>query len=224
MSDCIGVGIVGARFAAHFHWSGFQKVYGVPVRVTGVFSKSPESREAFAAEFGIRAFDSFEALCDACDVIDICAPGSVHETLAVGALRRGKHVIVEKPFTGYYGPGKESFRGNSFPKETMLREAMASCDRILQAAREANKLVCYAENWVYAPAIQKEREILVKSGGQIAVYDSTVAHLLDGEPRRTRRRSAAHHRHLRGAGASLSTTYSPIRDRTPRWLRLILWG
>jgi len=27
--------------------------------------------------------------------------------------------------------------------------------------------VCYAENWIYAPAIQKEREILVKSGGQI---------------------------------------------------------
>jgi predicted dehydrogenase len=27
--------------------------------------------------------------------------------------------------------------------------------------------VCYAENWIYAPAVQKEREILAKSGGQI---------------------------------------------------------
>jgi predicted dehydrogenase len=44
---------------------------------------------------------------------------------------------------------------------------MASCGRILDAARRAGRKLCYAENWVYAPAVQKEREILVKSGGQI---------------------------------------------------------
>jgi len=49
----------------------------------------------------------------------------------------------------------------------MLREAIASCDRILAAERESKKTVCYAENWIYAPAIQKEREILTKTGGQI---------------------------------------------------------
>ena len=75
--------------------------------------------------------------------------------------------MIEKPFTGYYGPGTPDFRGDAFSKEVMLREAMASCDRILAAARDAGKIICYAENWVYAPAIQKEREILVKSGGQI---------------------------------------------------------
>lgn len=167
MSDPVRVGIVGARFAAQFHWKGYQRVYGATVEVVGVTSKSPESREAFAREHGVRAFDSFEALCDASDVIDICAPGSVHEKLAVAALNLGKHVIVEKPFTGYYGPGTNDFRGNKFPKETMLHEAMASCDRILSAARKAKKLICYAEDWVYAPAIQKEREIVMKSDAQI---------------------------------------------------------
>ncbi len=167
MGDPIRVGIAGARFAARFHWEGFRRVYGVPLKVVGVTSRFPESREAFAREHGIQAFASFDELCDASDVIDICAPGSAHEPLAVKALRRGKHVVIEKPFTGYYGPGDDSFRGNTFSKETMLWEAMASCDRILAAAREAGKPVCYAENWVYAPAIEKEREILVKSGGQI---------------------------------------------------------
>lgn len=167
MGEPMRVGIVGARFAARFHWEGYRRVYGVPVEVVGVTSKSAESREAFARERGIQAFASFEELCDASAVIDICAPGSAHEPLAVQALRRGKHVVIEKPFTGYFGPGAEDFRGNAFPKETMLREAMASCERILAAAREANKKICYAENWVYAPAIEKEREILVKSGGQI---------------------------------------------------------
>jgi predicted dehydrogenase len=44
---------------------------------------------------------------------------------------------------------------------------MGSCDRILSASRDAKRKVCYAENWVYAPAIRKEQEILIRSGGQI---------------------------------------------------------
>jgi len=170
MPDSIRVGLVGARFAARFHWKGYQRVFGVPVEVVGVTSRSAESRQEFAREHQVAAYASFDELCGACDVVDICAPGYAHEELAVRALERGKHVVIEKPFTGYYGPGEQTavpFRGNDFSKEAMLAGAIASCDRILAAARQAGRLVCYAENWVYAPAVQKEREILVKSGGQI---------------------------------------------------------
>src|SRR5438552_1786976 len=82
----IRVGIVGSRFAARFHLEGYRRVYGVPVEVVGVTSKTAESREAFARERGLRAFDSLAALSDAADVVDICAPGSAHDPLAVEAL------------------------------------------------------------------------------------------------------------------------------------------
>lgn len=167
MSQAVRVGIVGAKFAARFHFHAYRRVYGIPLDVVGVCAASRSSAEAFARENGVKAFDSFQTLLDACDVIDLCSPGNTHEPLAVRALRQGKHVIIEKPFTGYYGPGTDDFRGNTFSKETMLREAMASCGRVLAAARESGKKICYAENWVYAPAVQKEREILVKSNGQI---------------------------------------------------------
>ncbi len=170
MPETLRVGIAGAGFAARFHWKGYRKVYGVPLQVVGVTSKTAASREAFGREFGCRAFASFEELCEQSDVVDICAPGFLHERLAVAALERGKHVIIEKPFTGYYGPDgakEEAFCGNTFPKEVMLREALASCHRMLEAARKSGKRLGYAENWVYAPAIQKEREILEKTGGQI---------------------------------------------------------
>jgi predicted dehydrogenase len=167
MTGTIKVGLVGARFAARFHWEGFRRVFGVPLEIAGVTAGSAESREAFARDHSIKAFASFQELCDAVDVVDLCTPGSTHESLAVAAFQRGKHVIIEKPFTGYYGPGTEDFRGNTFSKEVMLREAMASCDRILHAARASGKQLGYAENWVYAPAITKEREILEKTGGQV---------------------------------------------------------
>ena len=169
MTNPIRVGIVGARFAARLHFENYRRVYGVPVRVAGVFSKSAESCEAFARERGIHAFSSLDGLYDACDVVDLCVPPALHEPLAVQALRRGKDVIIEKPFTGCFGPREagEDFRGDRFPKEEMLGMALASCDRILRAAQESGRRIAYAENWVYAPAVEKEREILEKTGGQI---------------------------------------------------------
>jgi predicted dehydrogenase len=167
MSKPVRVGIVGARFAAKFHWEGLRRVYGVPVEIIGVTSKSAEVRDTFARERGLHIFENIEALCEAVDVVDLCTPPATHEKLAVFALERGKHVIIEKPLTGYFGNGADDFNGASFPKTAMLQEATASCERILEAAQRNGRYVCYAENWVYAPAVHKQREILQKSGGQI---------------------------------------------------------
>ena len=56
MTQAICVGFVGARFAAKFHWEGIRRVYGVPVEIVGVTSKTAEARDAFAREKGIRPF------------------------------------------------------------------------------------------------------------------------------------------------------------------------
>ena len=167
MPQTIRVGIVGARFAARFHLEGLRRVFGVPITIAGVVSKTPEVRDSFAREQGIRAVDSLEELCAGADIIDLCTPPASHEELAVAALRAGKHVIIEKPLTGYFGQGQEGFEGRTFSKAQMFREARLSAERIHAAAQASGKRVCYAENWVYAPAIQKERDILIKSGGQI---------------------------------------------------------
>jgi predicted dehydrogenase len=167
MSQPVRVGIVGAGYAAKFHLDGWRRVFGVPMQIVGLTSKTTASCNTFARQNGIRPFDSFAELCAAVDVIDLCTPPSSHEQLAIEALKLGKHVIIEKPFTGYYGRDSGGFQGNTFSKEEMLREASASCTRILSAAKSSGKRVCYAENWIYSPAVQKEREILTKSGGQI---------------------------------------------------------
>ena len=161
MGNSVRVGFVGARFAARFHWEAIRRVYSVPVEMVGITSKSAEARDAFARDTGCRVFSSLAALCAAVDVVDLCTPPSTHEELAVQALALGKHVIIEKPLTGWFGDP------STVTKQDMLEQTAASCARILAAAHASGKRVCYAENFVYAPAIQKEREILQKSGGQI---------------------------------------------------------
>ena len=73
MEKAIRVGIVGAGFAARIHYEGLRRVHGVPVEVVGVTSKTPEARDAFARQNGVRPFGTLEELCEAVDVVDLCS-------------------------------------------------------------------------------------------------------------------------------------------------------
>ena len=162
----IKVGIAGSGFAASFHYKCYEGIPGV--KVEAVYSKTKEKREGFAQKRKIIPTKSLQELINLVDVVDICVPGYLHEPFSIEALNLDKDVIVEKPFTGYYGPpGEKNFLGNKFPKEVMLREALASADRILETETKSKGRIFYAENWVYAPAIQKEVEILKETKGQI---------------------------------------------------------
>jgi len=165
-SKSVKVGIVGSGYAASFHYKSY---LGIPqAEVIAVYSKTREHCEKFARERKITSCSSLDELIEMVDVVDVCVPGYLHEAFSVKALKKDRHVIVEKPFTGYYGPADdESFKGNRFPKEVMLKEALASANRLLDAEKKSKGKIFYAENWVYAPAIQKEVEILKESKGQI---------------------------------------------------------
>lgn len=118
MERPIRVGIIGSRFAAEFHYTAYQRVTGIDVKVVGVTSLTKEHREDFAKKRGIRAFTSLEKMLPEIDVVDVCTPGYAHEDVSINALESGKHVVVEKLFTGYFGSsGDRNFKGNRFSKE-----------------------------------------------------------------------------------------------------------
>ncbi len=169
-------GIVGSGFAAKFHFDALSRVHGTVVETAGVFSPIEKNRVAFAEERGLRAFDGLETLIEASDVVHVCSPPVTHESVAISALKRDKWVIVEKPFTGYFGDGSGKFNGDDFPRQQALDGAAESIRRILEAERSSKGGILYAENWVYAPAIQKEREVLEKTGGQILWMHGEESH------------------------------------------------
>jgi predicted dehydrogenase len=106
----------------------------------------------------------------------VCTPPITHEPLVIAALKRNKHVIVEKPFTGYFGDGSPEFTGDLFSKEVGLEKAMESIGKMLYAESKSIGNIMYAENWVYAPAIQKQKELLEKTGAQILWMHGEQSH------------------------------------------------
>ena len=169
-------GLVGAGFSATFHFEALKKVYGATVEVVGVYTKDVEQGNAYAEKRNIRFFANLDALLDEVDVIHVCVPPMVHEPVAIAGLERDKFVICEKPLTGYFGNGSKDFHWDRADKQVALDSALASVERMLAAERQSKGRLLYAENWVYAPAVQKEREILEKTGGQILWIHGEEAH------------------------------------------------
>lgn len=176
MKKTIRAGIVGSGFSASFHFEAVQKVYGTNIEVVGVYSIDTEGGKAYARKRDIRFFDNLDALLDEVDVVHVCVPPVAHEPVSVAGLKRDKFVICEKPLTGYFGDGTEGFHGDRFPKQNALDAALASVEQILEAERQSKGRLLYAENWVYAPAIQKEREIIEKTGAQVLWIHAEEAH------------------------------------------------
>ncbi len=172
----VRTGLVGSGFSAAFHFEAIEKVHGTNVEVVGVYSRNDQRSRAFAAKRGIRAFPSMEALLNEVDAIHVCTPPVTHAPIAIAGLACDKFVICEKPLTGYFGDGRPDFHWDRADKQTALAIALDNVEQVLEAERKSKGRLLYAENWVYAPSIQKEREILEKTGAQILWVHGEESH------------------------------------------------
>ena len=157
------VGTIGAGYAADLHASGYQRVCGVNVRLKTICDVRLEAAEQIKERYGYEhaASDYEDLLRDPeIDVIDLVTPPFLHCEMAVKALRAGKHVICEKPLTGYFGKRGEENVGRTTPKSVMYREVLRSMEELKSVAEDSGKKFMYAENFVYAPPVQRAAEML----------------------------------------------------------------
>jgi predicted dehydrogenase len=94
----IGAAVVGTGFIGEVHVEALRRL-GVQVR--GVVGSSTARAAERAAELGVPAYSSFEAMLadPRVDVVHITSPNHLHYAHAKAALAAGKHVICEKPLT-----------------------------------------------------------------------------------------------------------------------------
>jgi predicted dehydrogenase len=175
----VRVGLIGCGFVSELHMYAFRRVYGVDAQVVAVAARG-DHVQAFAAKHGIAEThrDYRAMLADPMiDVVDICTPPALHTEMILAAIDAGKHVICEKPFTGYFGqPGDAVPIGRSVPKSAMYERVMAEMERTRAAIRASGKLFMYAEDWIYAPAVAKTAEILRATKDKILFMKGEESH------------------------------------------------
>ena len=67
--------------------------------LTGFYDPIKENAIKVAEEFGYTIYDSIAELIDAVDVVDIVTPTLNHYECAKMAIKKGKHIFIEKPIT-----------------------------------------------------------------------------------------------------------------------------
>ena len=176
----VRLGMIGSKGAAHLHLNSLSKMRGLKVEVLAVASQRMGNAAGFAEKFHIPdSYDDYRRILERrdIDVVDLCVPTDLHERFSIEAAEAGKHIICEKPLTGYFGKEREEEQvGLAVPKESMLKEALQGCDRVIQAVRTNRVKFMYAENWVYAPPIVKLKSLMKASGGTILEIRAEQGH------------------------------------------------
>jgi predicted dehydrogenase len=175
----VRVGLVGCGFVAELHMHAYQRVYRVDAQVTAVAARGDHVLD-FAKKHQIRrAYRDFPSLVadNEIDVVDICTPPALHAGMIVEAAQAGKHVICEKPFTGYFGRGEDKTPiGKHVPKSRMYERVMEEMDKTCAAIKAGGRLFMYAEDWIYAPAVTKTVEIIKATKDKILFMKAEESH------------------------------------------------
>ena len=99
------IGVLGCGHLGKFH---IQQLIALPEwELVGFYDPNPEIAKTIAEKHQIRFFSSVDELIDAVDVVDIVTPTLSHYDCAKKAIRKCKHVFIEKPITNTVAEARE---------------------------------------------------------------------------------------------------------------------
>ena len=99
------VGVFGVGHLGKFHLNNWKEIEGTAL--IGFFDPGEENAAGVIEKYALTRFDDMAKLMDASDVIDIVAPTTAHFDLAKAAIKKGKHVFVEKPLANTMEEARE---------------------------------------------------------------------------------------------------------------------
>jgi predicted dehydrogenase len=89
------VGVFGTGHLGKFHLNNWKLIR--EAEVVGFYDPSDQTAKEVAEKYQIKRYKDPGELLDNCDAADIIAPTTAHFDLCEMAIRKGKHVFVEKP-------------------------------------------------------------------------------------------------------------------------------
>jgi predicted dehydrogenase len=89
------IGVFGVGHLGKYHLNSWKEIKGI--ELVGFYDPSDEIAAGVVEKYGLTRFDDIDELIDVSDAVDIVAPTNFHFGICDKALRKSKHVFVEKP-------------------------------------------------------------------------------------------------------------------------------
>lgn len=99
------VGVFGVGHLGKFHLNNWKEIEGV--KIVGFFDPNNDNANQVIEQYGLKRYMDEEKLMDACDIIDVITPTDHHYSVCMQAIRKGKHVFVEKPLAHTIQEGRD---------------------------------------------------------------------------------------------------------------------
>ena len=91
----VPVGVVGVGSLGFHHARILREVAGA--RLAGVYDADPARAAKVGEELGVRVFRALDELLDEVEAAVVAVPTTEHAAVALAALERGIHLLIEKP-------------------------------------------------------------------------------------------------------------------------------
>lgn len=89
------IGVFGTGHLGKFHLNNWKEL--PDVEVVGFYDPDDAIAKEVEEKYGLTRFHEESGLIEACDAVDVVTPTQHHFALCEKAIKRGKHVFVEKP-------------------------------------------------------------------------------------------------------------------------------
>ncbi len=99
------VGVFGVGHLGKFHLNNWKEIKDV--ELIGFYDPNDGAAQEVSEKYQLPRFLDAGKLMDACDLVDIIAPTPFHFALCEQAIRKGKHVFVEKPLANTMEEARE---------------------------------------------------------------------------------------------------------------------
>lgn len=181
MSDAqeqLRVGVVGTGSLGFHHARILRDI--PDVKMEGFYESRPERAQEVTKELGVDARKSLEDLLDRVDAVIIAVPTVEHESVAIAALARGIHVLVEKPMAPDLEAADRILAAAEGTGAIVQIGHVERFNAALQAAEKYLESPLFIESHRIAPFVPRSTDVAVVL--DLMIHDVDLVQSLVGKP------------------------------------------